>query len=133
MRPELPRVQPVQASACAYRIDCAAMEWPISPLRRIFELTKSVFTIGASVAARRRLSEQVGREGAEKCSAQKTAAAQSEDWAAATDLLRRRYTTLAVIADGPIRIPEAGLEPARPCGHWILSPARLPIPPLRHE
>ena len=23
-----------------------------------------------------------------------------------------------------------GLEPTRPCGHWILNPARLPIPPL---
>ena len=38
---------------------------------------------------------------------------------------------------GPInlvvtRIPAAGVEPARPRGHWILSPARLPIPPRRH-
>ncbi len=24
---------------------------------------------------------------------------------------------------------EAGLEPARPKGHWILSPTCLPIPP----
>ena len=30
-----------------------------------------------------------------------------------------------------ITIPAAGVEPARPCGHWILSPARLPIPPRR--
>ena len=30
-------------------------------------------------------------------------------------------------------IPAAGVEPARPCGHWILSPARLPIPPRRHD
>ena len=30
-------------------------------------------------------------------------------------------------------IPAAGVEPARPCGHWILSPARLPIPPRRHK
>src|SRR4029079_1465826 len=29
------------------------------------------------------------------------------------------------------KVPERGLEPPRPCGHWILSPARLPIPPLR--
>ena len=29
------------------------------------------------------------------------------------------------------RVPEVGLEPTRPCGHWILNPARLPIPPLR--
>ncbi len=25
------------------------------------------------------------------------------------------------------RIPKEGLEPSRPCGHWILSPARLPF------
>ena len=28
-------------------------------------------------------------------------------------------------------MPEVGLEPTRPRGHRILSPARLPIPPLR--
>ena len=27
-------------------------------------------------------------------------------------------------------VPEAGVEPARYCYHWILNPARLPIPPL---
>ena len=27
-------------------------------------------------------------------------------------------------------VPEVGLEPTRPNGHWILNPARLPIPPL---
>ena len=37
-----------------------------------------------------------------------------------------RSTNLVVIT-----IPAAGVEPARPCGHWILSPARLPIPPRR--
>ena len=30
-------------------------------------------------------------------------------------------------------IPAAGVEPARPNGHWILSPARLPIPPRRQS
>ena len=25
---------------------------------------------------------------------------------------------------------KGGLEPPRPCGHWHLKPARLPIPPL---
>ncbi len=30
-----------------------------------------------------------------------------------------------------IGLPAEGLEPTRPCGHWILSPARLPIPPRR--
>jgi hypothetical protein len=29
-------------------------------------------------------------------------------------------------------VAEAGLEPARPNGHGILSPERLPIPPLGH-
>jgi hypothetical protein len=28
------------------------------------------------------------------------------------------------------KVPEAGIEPARYCYHWILSPARLPIPPF---
>jgi hypothetical protein len=28
-------------------------------------------------------------------------------------------------------VPEVGLEPTPPKGDWILSPARLPIPPLR--
>jgi hypothetical protein len=32
---------------------------------------------------------------------------------------RRSFTTL----------PKKGLEPPRPCGHWYLKPARLPIPP----
>jgi hypothetical protein len=26
-------------------------------------------------------------------------------------------------------VPEAGIEPAQPCGYWFLRPARLPIPP----
>ena len=26
-------------------------------------------------------------------------------------------------------VPGAGVEPAQPCGHWCLRPARLPIPP----
>ena len=29
-------------------------------------------------------------------------------------------------------VPEVGIEPTRPCGHGILSPARLPVSPLRH-
>ncbi len=28
-------------------------------------------------------------------------------------------------------LPMEGIEPTRPCGHWILSPARLPVPPHR--
>ncbi len=27
----------------------------------------------------------------------------------------------------PQGVPEEGLEPTRPCGHWILNPARLPF------
>ena len=30
-----------------------------------------------------------------------------------------------------LAVPKEGLEPSRPCGHWILNPTRLPIPPLR--
>ena len=29
-------------------------------------------------------------------------------------------------------VPETGIEPARDHSHGILSPGRLPIPPLRH-
>src|SRR3989442_4923188 len=28
-------------------------------------------------------------------------------------------------------MPKGGLEPARVCAHWLLKPARLPVPPLR--
>jgi hypothetical protein len=28
------------------------------------------------------------------------------------------------------RVPEAGLEPASPCGQWILNPSSMPISPL---
>ena len=28
-------------------------------------------------------------------------------------------------------MPEEGFEPSRPEGQWILSPSRLPVPPLR--
>ena len=30
-------------------------------------------------------------------------------------------------------VPREGLEPTRPCGHWYLKPARLPIPPPRPD
>ncbi len=29
-------------------------------------------------------------------------------------------------------VPKTGVEPVRYCYRWILSPVRLPIPPLRH-
>ena len=30
-------------------------------------------------------------------------------------------------------VPKVGIEPTRGCPHGILSPARLPVPPLRHR
>ena len=41
---------------------------------------------------------------------------------------KRRFQHLA---KNPLfsRVPEEGLEPSRDCSHWILNPARLPIPP----
>ena len=40
---------------------------------------------------------------------------------------RARCSTMAA----PSNVPTEGVEPTRPCGHRILSPARLPIPPRR--
>ena len=34
--------------------------------------------------------------------------------------------------DFPVGVPEEGLEPSNPCECRILSPVRMPIPPLRH-
>jgi hypothetical protein len=30
-------------------------------------------------------------------------------------------------------MPAEGIEPTRSCDHWILSPARLPVPPRRRR
>src|SRR2546429_805785 len=30
-------------------------------------------------------------------------------------------------------MPKGGLEPPRVCTHWLLKPARLPVPPLRPD
>src|SRR5258708_6495961 len=35
-------------------------------------------------------------------------------------------------SESGILVPEEGVEPTRPCGHRILSPARLPVPPFGH-
>ena len=40
-------------------------------------------------------------------------------------------TTAKVIA--PLRLPATGIEPVLYCYNRILSPARLPVPPRRHE
>ena len=45
---------------------------------------------------------------------------------------QERTTTRAVRKPLFLLVPKGGLEPPQPEGHWILSPARLPIPPLRH-
>ena len=41
------------------------------------------------------------------------------------------FTYIRIRKSG-ILVPENGVEPSRPCGHRILSPARLPVPPLGH-
>ena len=49
---------------------------------------------------------------------------------------RRRATSTGGSPLGesrPVTMPKVGLEPTRPEGHWILSPARLPVPPLRRS
>src|SRR5712691_10189313 len=30
-------------------------------------------------------------------------------------------------------MPKGGLEPPRACGHWLLKPARVRVPPLRRD
>ena len=42
----------------------------------------------------------------------------------------RKPSTL--VFSGLPMVPRRGLEPPRPCGHWHLKPARLPIPPSGH-
>jgi hypothetical protein len=46
---------------------------------------------------------------------------------------RARDRTLAAERVVFKSLPAEGLEPTRPYGHWILSPARLPIPPRRQR
>lgn len=31
------------------------------------------------------------------------------------------------------KVPKGGIEPPLCCQNWILNPARLPVPPLRHQ
>jgi hypothetical protein len=37
------------------------------------------------------------------------------------------------LEEGEGDLPAEGLEPTRSCDHWILSPARLPVPPRRRR
>ena len=46
---------------------------------------------------------------------------------------RRPGGSGTLMASSDVVVPVAGVEPARPCGHGILSPGRLPIPPHRHN
>ncbi len=55
---------------------------------------------------------------AQPCASRPAEPASGPDVATTTDLF-------------PASMPEVGVEPTRPEGHGILSPARLPVPPLR--
>ena len=44
---------------------------------------------------------------------------------------KKEFVSNLVGSTRTLLVPEAGLEPARYRYHWILSPARLPISPLR--
>ena len=48
----------------------------------------------------------------------------------AASIPRRMLSSVSLHDQARSLVPEAGLEPARPCGHRILSPVRLPISPL---
>src|SRR5437016_10828243 len=43
----------------------------------------------------------------------------------------RGPVTAALLSGLHVRMPKGGLEPPRACAHWLLKPARLPVPPLR--
>ena len=46
------------------------------------------------------------------------------------DTEKNRVSCLALaLHSHSVFVPGAGIEPAQPCGHWFLRPARLPIPP----
>ena len=45
---------------------------------------------------------------------------------------KQKWLTSWIFNCQPFFVPEAGVEPAQPCGHWCLRPARLPIPPSGH-
>ncbi len=45
----------------------------------------------------------------------------------------RAAESIGKMPESQILVPRAGIEPAMPHGHWILSPARIPVPPPRHK
>ena len=50
----------------------------------------------------------------------------------AQDLAQKKIGIPELNIKYPDLVPEAGVEPACPCEHWCLRPARLPIPPSGH-
>ena len=50
---------------------------------------------------------------------------------AVTHVMRMSERLIARFSEWRLRVPGAGIEPARPYGHGILSPERLPVPPPR--
>src|SRR5919106_397873 len=41
--------------------------------------------------------------------------------------------SLAATPERSLRVRKGGVEPPKPCGYRILSPARLPVPPLSRK
>ena len=50
-------------------------------------------------------------------------------------LILRLWEWIGIKSKSRIRsreeVPAEGIEPTHPCEYWILSPARLPVPPRR--
>ena len=68
-----------------------------------------------------RIAPDCTGESAETRSTTRIENAKSSDEIGASCASSQRATSLCT------QIPKEGLEPSRPCGHWILSPARLPF------
>ncbi len=49
------------------------------------------------------------------------------------DVLLSQGKKVVDVIKKKLMVPEEGVEPSQPCGYGILSPARLPVPPLRPE
>ena len=52
----------------------------------------------------------------------------SDKYVYALTFIKKRRSKRYIVCSDVVR--EAGVEPARPCEHWHLKPASLPIPPL---
>src|SRR5882672_750723 len=58
---------------------------------------------------------------------------ESSDGCATFGSQERTRPNLMTKISGTKMVPGIGIEPTRPCGHRILSPARLPVPPARRN